>query len=70
MDCTHFVKARKDGAKSFFFLGSGGSLTRLRVHAVPFTHEGAQNAVAVLAADNPGWEFRTQPISAKRPSHA
>lgn len=55
-----YVKARKEGDKRYWFVGSEGKLNRLRVHAIMFTHERAQDRVAVLAMDNPGFEFKTQ----------
>ncbi len=54
------VKARKNGSKRYKFVGSEGSLTKHREYALTFTHEEAQNRVAVLAMDNPGFDFKTQ----------
>jgi hypothetical protein len=59
---THFIKVRETGGKTWKFLASGGSETRLRIHALQFSHERAQEAVAQLGADNPGFEFKVVSI--------
>lgn len=40
------------------FLGSNGSCTRLRIHALRFTREQAEACIAENAADNPEWEWK------------
>jgi hypothetical protein len=59
---THYIKVRQSGERSWKFLASGGHETRLRIHANQFTEENARKAVEQLTADNPGFEFKMQPI--------
>lgn len=55
------VKFREEGDKTFSFLGSNGTSTRLRVHAIRFpTKEAAQSFIDENSGLNPGLEFRVQ----------
>lgn len=66
---THFVKARKIGTKRYWFLGDNGRMVNRRVFALRFTAETAAKAIAAIASDNPGYEFRAQRIPGST-SHA
>lgn len=55
-----YIKARRRGEKRFRFVGAGGALTHLRVHASRWAAEDAEATALKLAADNPEYEFRAQ----------
>lgn len=57
MSDTYHVKARKHGDKVYRFVGTGGRLTRLRVHALQFTKDGADQFVAEGRHLDPDYEF-------------
>lgn len=44
------IKVRKRGAKSWWFLSSGGAMNRLRIHAVRFAdkHNAQEQADAIM----------------------
>lgn len=59
---THLVYIRAVGAKRFQLLGSGGKVTRLRIHAVRVTPERAAQIAAEINQDNAGeWEAEARP---------
>jgi hypothetical protein len=61
------VKTRaRDGGTVRKFLTPAGSLTRLRVHAALMTKRHAEDAVARLGADNPGYDFWAVPLFPRR----
>ena len=60
---THHVKVREIGKKAWHFLGSGGGVTRLRVHALQFTEERANALIAENKNDNPDWEWKVVSVA-------
>lgn len=62
---THHVKARKKGEKVWYFVTTRGGLNRLRIHAHTYYPDTVEQAVQAMTADNPGYDFRSQPIERK-----
>jgi hypothetical protein len=58
---THHVKVREVGKVAWKFLSPKGT-TRLRIHALQFTADGAQKLIDENADDNPEWEFKATAI--------
>lgn len=57
------IKVRKRGAKSWWFLSSGGAMNRLRIHAVRFADKhNAELQVVLLEASNPDYEAKVVSI--------
>lgn len=59
---THYVKFREVGKKAWWFLASGGSGSRLRVHALRFTESQANEEAEGNTRINPGFEFKAVPM--------
>lgn len=57
------IKVRREGEKTFAFLSNGGSLNRLKIHAIRFQErETAQLLLDESAPSNPGTEWRVVPL--------
>lgn len=54
----HFIKFRDKKEKRYLFLDSSGAGTRLKVHALRYTTEQVEQALKVLSAENPNFEFK------------
>lgn len=63
-NCTHHVKCREKGKKTWKFMTPRGGLNSLRIHAAQFTEEKAKAFIEENTPDNPEWEFKSQPIEA------
>ena len=57
-ELTHYVKARKRGAKGWYFLTSKLGLNRLRIHAGMYTKEQAEQSAAEFAKQDESYEFK------------
>lgn len=65
MEATQHIKVRKHGQRQWKFVGSNGSMTRLRIHALMFTGEQAQKFIAESRSMNPEYDFKIQAIAVK-----
>lgn len=54
----HFIKFRDKNDRRYLFLDSSGAGTRLKVHALRYTTEQAEQALKALRAENPNFEFK------------
>lgn len=58
MPAIYCVKAKKKAEKTWRFLGSGGTLQRLRLHALQMSQESAQKLQAEIERENLDYEAK------------